>query len=77
MDTEAIRGEHISVLCLMSTEGVLTCKVARGGVNSNGFLDFVENLAMPNLNPRSVVIIDNCSIHHIDAVTDLLHQTGV
>ena len=28
-----VRGEHISVLCLMSTEGILACKVARGGVS--------------------------------------------
>lgn len=37
---------------------------------------------MPNLmpfdghNPRSIVIMDNCSIHHIDEVTELIQQTG-
>ena len=77
-----VRGEHISALCLMSTEGILACKVARGSVNGDTFLEFVENLLMPNLmpfngyNPRSVVIMDNCSIHHIDEVTELIQQTG-
>ena len=47
--TEAIRGEHISALCPMSTEGILACKVARGSVNGDTFLEFVENLLMPNL----------------------------
>ena len=29
------------------------------------------------VNPRSVVIMDNASIHHVDAVTDLIEtQTG-
>lgn len=53
-----------------------------GSVNGDTFLGFVENELMPNLmpfdghNPRSVVIMDNCSIHHIDEVTELTQQTG-
>lgn len=66
----------------MSTEGVLACKAARGSVNGDTFLEFVENLLMPNLMPfsgynlRSVVIMDYCSIHPIDEVTELIQQTG-
>jgi len=66
----------------MSTEGVLACKVARGSMNGDTFLEFVENLLMPNLMPfsgynlRSIVIMDNCSIHPIDDVTELIQQTG-
>ena len=66
----------------MSTEGILACKVARGSVNGDTFLGFVENLLIPNLmqfdgyNPWSIVIMDNCSIHHIDEVTELIQQTG-
>ena len=77
-----VRGEHISALCLMSIEGILACKIARGSVNGDSFLEFVENLLMPNLmpfngyNPRSVVIMDNCSIHPIHEVTELIQQTG-
>ena len=65
----------------MSTEGILVCKIARGSVNGDTFLEFVENLLMANLmpfngyNPRSVVM-ENCSIHHIDEVTELIKQTG-
>ena len=28
-------------------------------------------------NPRSVIIMDNCSVHHITEVSYLLHQVGV
>jgi len=28
-------------------------------------------------NPRSVVIMDNCSIHHVDHVMALLQEIGV
>ncbi len=61
-----VRGEHISALCLTSIEGMLACKIARGSVNGNSFIEFVENLVMPNLmpldgyNPRRVLIMDNC-----------------
>ena len=27
--------------------------------------------------PRSVALMDNCSIHHVDAVTDLLEAAGI
>lgn len=77
-----VRGEHVSALCLMSKEGILACKLVRGSVNGDTFIEFVENSLMPNLmpfdgsNPMSVVIMDNCSIHHIAEVTDLINQTG-
>ncbi len=27
-------------------------------------------------NPNSVVILDNCSIHHVDGVVDMIHKVG-
>ena len=67
-----VRGEHISAICLMSTEGILACRLVRGSVNGDTFL-------MPNLmpfngyNPDSVVIMDNC---HIEEVSYLIQQMG-
>ena len=45
------RGEHITALCLMSIEGILACKIARGSVNGDTLVEFVENDLMPNLMP--------------------------
>ena len=28
-------------------------------------------------NPHSIIIMDNCSVHHIAEVRDLLHQAGI
>ena len=28
-------------------------------------------------NPYSVIIMDNCSVHHISKVKDALHQAGI
>ena len=80
--TLLIRGEHVSALCIMSVEGILACDLVRGGVNGDRFIEFIENSLMPNLmpfngcNPRSVVVMDNCAIHHVQEVTDLIRQTG-
>ena len=76
------RGEHVSALCSMTIEGILSCKIVRGHVSGDTFLEFVENELMPTLmpfngyNPRSVLIMDNCSIHHVDEVRELIEQTG-
>ena len=52
-------------------------------MNGDRFVQFVQNCLLPHLmpfngvNPRSVVIMDNCSIHHVDAVTNLIEtQAG-
>lgn len=77
-----VRGEHVSAMCIMSVEGILTCRIVRGGVDGDQFVEFVENSLKPKVlpfngtNPRSVIILDNCAIHHVDEVTQLLQETG-
>ena len=77
-----VREEHVSAICLMSTEGMLACDAVSGSVDGERFIKFVENYLLPNLmpfngyNPRSIVIMDNCSIHHVDEVQELIQQTG-
>ena len=66
----------------MSLEGILSCNLVRGGVDGTKFIDFIERHVMPTLmpfngtNPRSIIIMDNCAIHHVPDVTDLIQQTG-
>ena len=66
----------------MSMAGVLDCHITHGTVNGDTFYDFVEEVLLPHLmpfngkNPHSVVILDNCSIHHIDEVVDMIHEVG-
>ena len=51
-------------------------------VNSETFCDFVEQYLLPQLlpfdglNPRSVVIMDNASIHHTDSVVGRIEEVG-
>ena len=64
----------------MSTEGVLACKIVEGGVNAQTFDTFLSIDLAPNLlglNPRSVIIMDNASIHHVEGITKFLEDLGV
>ncbi len=62
---------------------MFACKIARGSVNGDTFIEFVEKLVMPNLlpidgyKPRRVLIMDNCSIHDVDIVIERIQQTGL
>jgi len=40
-------GEHVSVITALSVEGILCCKIIRGNVNGEAFVEFIENQLMP------------------------------
>ena len=78
-----VRGERISVITAMSMEGIIAMKIVRGGVNGDAFYEFICNNLVQHLMPfnstnkHSVVVLDNCSIHHVDKVRELLNDTSV
>ena len=55
----------------MNEEGISAMRLVKGAVNGDEFLDFVERELLPTLmpfdglNPNSIVILDNCSVHHV------------
>ena len=73
-----VRGKRYTTIPIVSLKGIHNVYLAEGTMNGNRFVQFVQNCLLPHLmpfngvNPRSVVIMDNASIHHIDAVTDLI-----
>lgn len=77
-----IRGERVSVITAMNMNGVLDLKVVRGTVTGEIFKDFIENQLLPHLvnfdgyNPNSIVILDNCSVHHVPGITDTIEDVG-
>ncbi|KAI0309054.1 hypothetical protein OF83DRAFT_1027698, partial [Amylostereum chailletii] len=59
--------------------GMMAARVVRGAVDSDEFLDFiVEDL--PSMNPfpepRSILIMDNCRIHHTEALFEHVRAAG-
>ena len=74
-----VRGQHVSAIAAMSVEGIVALELVRGGVNSDTFYRFVCKSRLSKLmpfngsNPNSVISLDNCSIHHVGEVKQILH----
>jgi transposase len=75
------RGQRINAIACMCKEGLVALELVNGNVNGDIFYDFVRGCLIPNMqifpNPHSVLIMDNCSIHHTDEVTSLLQNLGI
>ena len=73
-----VRGERISVISEMNNNGILAMKIIRGAVNGDEFLEFIERELLPTLlpfdgkNPNSIVILDNCAVHHVAGVASMI-----
>ena len=77
-----VRGERMSAIAFISTRGVLDLLVRSGTTNGEVFLEFTEKYLLPQLQPfnsinsNSVVVMDNCSIHHIPEVREMIQEVG-
>ena len=78
-----IRETRYMAIPILSVEGVHDVYIAEGNMNGDRFAKFVQDSLLPILmpfngvNPRSVVVMDNASIHHVDEIADLIEtQAG-
>ena len=77
-----IWGRRISGIGMLTTRGMEDVYIAEGSVNVEIFLQFVQRNLLPFLNvfddsnPRSVVIMDNASIHHVEEVVAMIRASG-
>ena len=66
----------------MSTNGMEDVDIYEGNINGTIFTTFVAQSLVPLLQPfdgkapRSVVVMDNASIHHVNQVASLIQSTG-
>ena len=73
----------MSAIAAISTDGVLEYELTSDSVNGEKILDFVRGSLIPNMNPfdgtssKSIVVMDNCSVHHTHEVEDELRNAGV
>ena len=64
-------------------KGIIAIKIIRGSVDGDVFYDFIctslltELLPFNGSNARSIVILDNCSVHHVDEVHQAVTDAGV
>ena len=69
-----VRGERVSAIACIAVDGLLDVRTVRGTTDGDTFYEFVQTHLLQHLmpfngvNPRSVVVLDNCSIHHIPEI---------
>ena len=77
-----VSGKRISAIPVLTTRGIEDLYLTSGSVNGDIFEDFICQCVLPILlpynghNPRSVVLIDNASIHHLDRVQEIITGCG-
>ena len=77
-----LRVGNRSIIAIMSLEGMEDIYLTEDNVNGDVFEDFVRTTLLPILMPfngansHSVVILDNCSVHHVHIVIDMITSIG-
>ena len=77
------RGQRISAITALTKDGILATELRTGTTDSDKFYDFLRGSVIPNMHPydgvapKSILIMDNCSIHHVQDVLDLLQSCGI
>ena len=78
-----VGGKRISAIPILSTECIEDVYTTTDSVNGDKFLDFICQCFLPIIqpfdgkNPRSVVLMDNASIHHLEQVEEIITGVGV
>ena len=77
------KGGRISAIAAIASTGAVAVDMTTGSVNGEVFFDFVRTLLIPQIlpfdgeNACSIVVLDNCSIHHVQHVIDLFVAAGI
>ena len=77
------RGTKVNAIAAITLDGVLSYQLITSNVDSETFFDFVRAFVIPNMlpydgiNPNSIAIMDNASIHHTQEITDLFRNAGI
>lgn len=77
-----VRGQRVSAILGMSCDGILDFTTTTGTTTSQIFQHYVQTALVPYLQPfngvnaRSIVVLDNASIHHVQSVVSAIQSTG-
>ncbi|KAF9034762.1 hypothetical protein BJ165DRAFT_1356135, partial [Panaeolus papilionaceus] len=65
-----------SILPALTTDGIIALEIVEGSITKDCFLTFLQEQIAPQLNPypgkHSVVLLDNCAIHHDADIRELI-----
>jgi transposase len=60
----------------MSDEGLITHMTLAGGLNTPSFLAYLEKILLQQLWVGAIVVIDNLSFHHAEALESRIESVG-
>ena len=78
-----VRGKRVTAITAMATDGLVGVELHTGTTNGEKFFDFVRGTLIPQMNtfdgtaPKSIAVMDNCSIHHVSSVKQLFNDAGI
>ena len=80
---ESSVGERLNAITALSSAGIVAAEFTKQTVTGEAFFDFLRGILIPRMrpfdgiNPHSVLVLDNCTVHHVQDVKDLLQQVGI
>ena len=76
-----VRGKRITSFAAMSSSGLMDVQFTTSTGTGDKFFDFIRGCVVPNMlpypTPKSVLVMDNCSIHHVDFVRHFIEDSGI
>jgi len=74
------RGDRYSVLPGLSLNGIVYAQIIQGSFNGSTFKIFLKGLLAcmnPYPSPQSVLVMDNCAIHHVEGIQEMCDEASV
>ena len=70
----------VNAIAVMSHEGVNDIYLTEENVKGEIFETFVATCLLPQLKPfdgvNHSIVMDNCAVHHLQRITQMIHSTG-
>ena len=65
-----------TIVSSIRLDGELAFATFQGVTTGDKFLAYLKDILVPSLHPGDIVVMDNLRTHHIQAVSELLHNAG-
>ncbi|KAJ7027209.1 hypothetical protein C8F04DRAFT_909973, partial [Mycena alexandri] len=73
-----VRADRYTLTAALSLEGYIATRIVLGSMDAYEFFDFIVEDVLPHMKPypdvQSVLILDNCRIHHTELLREVLNE---
>lgn len=70
------KGKNVTIVGAMSDTGLIASMTLSGGLNTDSFLVYVEQILLPVLWVGAIVVMDNLPVHHANKIESLIKSVG-